>query len=184
MGAPLGQIDRGALSDYLELGYVPSPATMWSNVRKVLPGHRVRFPGGEAYPFAELPLPGTSPKKPSRIAVRARLEEAVKRALRGSQPAALVSSGLESAALVALMTRQAGRVRTFAVAVESDEEIEAARRIAHRFRSDHHEMRISLRPAEEVPKTLAACGEPFADAGLVLLCAALEAISRESSALL
>src|SRR5438105_8004888 len=28
MGAPLGQIDRGALSDYLELGYVPSPATM------------------------------------------------------------------------------------------------------------------------------------------------------------
>ena len=42
-GGPRGQIDRSALSDYLELGYVPAPATAWSGVRKVPPGHLLRF---------------------------------------------------------------------------------------------------------------------------------------------
>ena len=41
--APRGQIDRAALSDYLELGYVPAPATTWSAVRKVPSGHLVRW---------------------------------------------------------------------------------------------------------------------------------------------
>src|SRR5207248_6580639 len=112
--APLGQIDRGALSDYLELGYVPSPRSMWSNARKVPPGHLLRFKGNglpEIEPFAEQPLPGMAAKRPSRIAVRARLEAAVKRALHASR-SALLEPSLDSAALVALMTRQAGRIRT------------------------------------------------------------------------
>src|SRR5512140_380975 len=38
-GAPLGQLERGALSDYLELGYVPAPGSIWSGVRKLPAGH-------------------------------------------------------------------------------------------------------------------------------------------------
>ncbi len=119
MGARLGQIDRDALSDYLELGYVPAPATIWTGVRKLPAGHFARFgPAGlvELRPALELPQPGSSAKRPSRIAVRARLEQAVKRALSsGETPAALLSPDVDSGALVALMTRQAGRVRTFSV---------------------------------------------------------------------
>ncbi len=188
LGAPLGQIDRDALSDYLELGYVPAPATMWTGVRKLPAGHFARFgPGGlvELRRYLELAQPGSSAKRPSRIAVRARLEETVKRALSGGEtPAALLSADVDSGALVALMTRQAGRVRTFSVSFGSDDELAAARRIAHRFRSDHHELRLSLAPADEVPSVLSACGEPYGDASVVLLSAALRAIARECQSLL
>src|SRR5205814_7844505 len=41
--APRGQIDRGALSDFLELGYVPAPSSVWSGVQKLPAGHLLRF---------------------------------------------------------------------------------------------------------------------------------------------
>src|SRR5205085_1414015 len=164
----------------------PSPGSMWSNARKVPPGHLLRFKGNglpEIEPFAEQPLPGMAAKRPSRIAVRARLEAAVKRALHASR-SALLGPSLDSAALVALMTRQAGRIRTFSVGFGDGADLETARRIAHRFRSHHHELRVALKPREDAAQALAACGEPLADAGLVLLTAAMREISRESKDLL
>ena len=136
--APRGQLERGALSDYLELGYIPAPATAWSAVRKVPPGHLLSFDakGPELRRWFETPVPGSG-NKPSRIAVRARLEEAVRRRLAGD-PWTLLSGGLDSSALVALMTRLSGRVRTYAAG--SDEDLELARRIAQRFRTEHHEL--------------------------------------------
>ncbi len=129
-GAPLGQIDRAALSDFLELGYVPAPASVWSGLRKLAAGHLLRFDekGAELRRWSDLPAPGGSSRKPSRIAVRARLEQAVRRRLEGN-PGSLLSGGLESSALVALMTRLSGRVRTYTTGTEQD--LEAARRIAH-----------------------------------------------------
>ena len=165
--APRGLLERGALSDYLELGYIPAPLTAWSGVRKVPPGHLLRFgdQGAELKRWFETPVPGSG-KKPSRISVRARLEQAVRRRLEGG-PAVLLSGGLDSSALVGLMTRLSGRVRTYAAG--SEEELELARRIAQRFRTDHHEIRVEHRPEEELPALIAAAGEPFADPGLLAM---------------
>src|SRR5207253_340417 len=60
-GAPRGAIDRGALSDYLELGFIPAPATTWSGVRKVPPGHLVRrrAAGAARRPWSESPVRGS-----------------------------------------------------------------------------------------------------------------------------
>lgn len=170
-GAPRGQLDRAALSDYLELGYIPSPATAWSAVRKVPPGHLLRFGprGTELRRWFETPVPGSG-RAPSRIAVRARLEEAVRRRLAGA-PATMLSGGLDSSALVALMTRLSGRVRTYAAG--SDDDLEHARKIANRFRSEHHEIRITHHPAEELPALISEAGEPFADPGLLAMAALL-----------
>ncbi len=172
---PRGHLERGALSDYLELGYVPAPATVWSNVQKVPAGHLVRISeqGTILHRWFETPVPGSG-KKPSRIAVRARLEQAVRRRL-GGNPAALLSGGLDSSALVALMTRLSGRVRTYAAG--SEEERELARRIAQRFRSEHHEIEVRHRPAEDLPALLARAGEPFADPGLLAMAALLREVS-------
>ncbi|HYS11568.1 MAG TPA: asparagine synthase-related protein [Myxococcales bacterium] len=170
-GAPRGQLDRDALSDYLELGYIPSPGTPWSGVRKLPPGHLLRFgkKGVELKRWFEMPVPGSG-RPPSRIVVRARLEEAVRRRLAG-EPATMLSGGLDSSALVALMTRLSGKVRTYAAG--SEEELELARKIATRFRSDHHELRITHRPAEELPALIAEAGEPFADPALLAMAALL-----------
>src|SRR5207248_6928915 len=145
----------------------PAPATTWSGVRKVPPGHLLRFgPGGvEVRRWFEMPVPGSG-RPPSRIAVRARLEEAVRRRLAGG-PATMLSGGLDSSALVALMTRLSGRVRTYAAG--TDEDLELARRIAERFRSEHHELRVVHRPAEDLPALIAEAGEPFADPALLAM---------------
>ncbi|HZX95142.1 MAG TPA: asparagine synthase-related protein, partial [Myxococcales bacterium] len=174
-GAPLGQIDRGALSDFLELGYVPAPASIWSGVRKLPAGHLLRFDakGAEVRRWSDLPTPGGSLRKPSRIAVRARLEQAVQRRLAG-RPSALLSGGLESSALVALMTRLSGKVSTYTTG--SEEDLAAARRIAQRFRTDHHEVAIAVPPAELLPGLVIASSEPFADPALPPLAALLRQV--------
>jgi len=166
-GAPRGHIDRSALSDYLELGYIPAPATTWSGVRKLPPGSAVRVSrsGVEQRRWFETPVPGSG-KRPSRIAVRARLEQAVRRRM-ADRPATLLSGGLDSSVLVALMTRLSGKVRTYAAG--NEEELELARRIADRFRTDHHELRVVHRPAEQLPALIAAAGEPFADPALLAM---------------
>src|SRR5207248_3361378 len=127
--------------------------------------------------------PGKARKAPVADGGRAPVEGGVKRALHASR-SALLEPSLDSAALVALMTRQAGRIRTFSVGFGDGADLETARRIAHRFRSHHHELRVALKPREDAAQALAACGEPLADAGLVLLAAALREISRESKDLL
>ena len=166
-GAPRGQMDRGALSDYLELGYIPAPGTTWSSVRKVPPGHLVRVSakGAEQRRWFETPVPGSG-RKPSRIAVRARLEQAVRRRM-ADRPAILLSGGLDSSVLVGLLTRLSGRVRTYAAGGEED--LELARRIAERFRTEHHELRVVHRPVEDLPALIAAAGEPFADPALLAM---------------
>ena len=65
------------------------------------------------------------------------------------------------------MTRLSGRVRTYAAG--SDEDLELARRIAERFRSEHHELRVVHRPAEDLPALIAEAGEPFADPALLAM---------------
>jgi len=42
-------------------------------------------------------------------------------------------------------------------------------RIAERFRSEHHELRVVHRPAEDLPALIAEAGEPFADPALLAM---------------
>jgi asparagine synthase (glutamine-hydrolysing) len=169
-GAPLGLLDRDALSDYLELLYVPAPASVWTGVRKLPAGHLLRAggPGVEVRRWFELPAPGSTGARPSRIAVRARLEEAV-RATEATGAAVLLRGDLPSSALLALLTRRHGKMRSF-----TPEADPLAHRIAERFRSQHAELFVDA--LEEVPGALAASPEPLGDAQLPLLCAALRAI--------
>ena len=167
-GAPLGQLERGALSDYLELLYVPAPASIWSGVRKLPAGHLLRAGehGVEVRRWFEVPAPGSVEARPSRIAVRARLEEAVRA---GAPATVLLPGDLPSSALLALLTRRQGKVRSF-----TPDPDPLARRIAERFRSEHREALVHA--LDEVPAVLAASSEPLGDAQLPVLSAALRAI--------
>ena len=172
LGAPPGQIDRDALSDYLELLYVPAPASIWSGFRKLPAGHLLRAGelGVEVRRWFELPVPGSGEKRPSRIAVRARLEQVA----RNADPAAcvLLSGDLGSSALLGLMTRKHGRVRSFG---EPDP---LARRVAERFRSAHAEAAATA--IDEMPEALAVLAEPLGDPALVEMAARLKAAACPS----
>jgi asparagine synthase (glutamine-hydrolysing) len=170
-GAPLGQIDRGALSDYLELLYVPAPATVWSGMRKLPAGHLLRAgeQGVEVRRWFELPAPGSSTVRPSRIAVRARLEEAVG-ANSGTGASLLLTGDLPSLALLALTTRKRGRVRSFTPGADP-----LAHRMAERFRSEHRTAKVAA--LDELHKILEPAPEPLGDARALLLAASLRAMA-------
>jgi asparagine synthase (glutamine-hydrolysing) len=182
-GVDVGDVDRGALSDYLELLYVPAPHTVFSRVNKLAAGHLLLADrrGVETRPYYEPPTPGSTTKAPSPADVRRSLEEAVHLQLRSDVPiAALLSGGLDSSAVVALMARELGPgVQTFSVGFGGeDDELPFAKLVADRYRTDHHEILVTDRLTDQVEQAFAAYSEPFGDSSSVPTVTVARAVAR------
>jgi asparagine synthase (glutamine-hydrolysing) len=80
---------------------------------------------------------------------------------------AFLSGGIDSATVVALMAEASSEpVKTFSIGFRSDSlnELPAARRVAERFATDHHELIVEPKAIDIIPKVIDHHGEPFADA--------------------
>jgi asparagine synthase (glutamine-hydrolysing) len=78
----------------------------------------------------------------------------------------LLSGGIDSSALTALAAQESSRpVSTFSIGFEeqSFDELDAARTIATRYQTDHHELVVRPDAAELLPRLVEAFDEPFAD---------------------
>jgi asparagine synthase (glutamine-hydrolysing) len=189
-GAPLGALDRDALSDYLELLYIPAPRTICAGARKLAAGHYLVCDarGSELRRYYAPPAPGSAEGlAPTATQLRAQLAEAVSLRLRSDVPiAALLSGGIDSSAVVALMAQELGPgVRTFAVGFgEADDELPYARAVAAKFRTEHRELILRDDVAAQTAEALAAYGEPFGDSSAVPAVAVCKAVAREAKVVL
>jgi asparagine synthase (glutamine-hydrolysing) len=145
--------DRQALVDYLAYRYVPAPLTFFRGIRKLLSGSYALWRNGrleEKRYF--LPPDGATrpdrrqPADASQVFLTA-LDEAVRVRLVSDVPfGAFLSGGLDSSAVVALMSRHCTRpVNTFSVgfAEAAYSELPYARMIVERFGTAHHELVVS-----------------------------------------
>jgi asparagine synthase (glutamine-hydrolysing) len=106
---------------FLQYRYTPAPLTAWTGVRKLAPGARLIVENGEAReerwwrPAPVEPLTGMTPDDAvDKLAEM--FETSVKRQLVSDVPLGLLlSGGLDSALLLALMNRQGGDRKTFTV---------------------------------------------------------------------
>jgi asparagine synthase (glutamine-hydrolysing) len=147
------RIDREALWDYFAYRYVPAPATLLQGIRKLMPGSYLVFERGKLTETAYfVPDDGGPSPAPGAIAdpVGAFLElldEAVRIRMISDVPfGAFLSGGLDSSAVVAMMSRHSAHpVKTFSVgfAEEPYSETSYARAIAEQFHTDHHELIVS-----------------------------------------
>ena len=148
-------LDYEAIEAFLTLGYVPGPATPLQAVKKLPPGHRLVVEGGRVRieRYWSFPEPAVAARPGSLDAYAAGLidvlEESVEARLMGDVPlGAMLSGGLDSSLIVALMARKLpGPVKTFAVGfAEAGEgnELGAARFVADEFGTDHHEIELSF----------------------------------------
>jgi len=152
------ELDEEALELYLAFRYVPSPRTLFRNIRKLAPGRMLQvrlLPDGRgARPQGDRPfrtlLPALPEPRPEAEVVeelRGLLAAAVERQLVADVPVGLfLSGGLDSASLCALSSRcsPTGR-RSFTVGFEQDDglsEIGRAGRVAEHFATDHHTIRV------------------------------------------
>ncbi|MEO8603111.1 MAG: asparagine synthase (glutamine-hydrolyzing) [bacterium] len=142
-------IDPVGLDLYLTFQFVPSPRTMFAAVQKVPPGHQVIVEGHTVRieRFTDT-APQPSPNADEAAAVeelQRHLRAAVERQMVSDVPlGALLSGGIDSATVVAIMREVSGRrVQTFTVGFAggfANDELAAARRTAALLGTEHHEV--------------------------------------------
>jgi len=164
--------DDQALADFLAFRCVPHPATAWRGAAKLPPAHVLVAQGGRIstqryWRLAPGPERGPSLDEAAEE-LAPLLAAAVRRRLMADVPlGALLSGGVDSAAVVALMAREgAGRVSTFSMGFDDPayDETSDARRVARLFDTDHSERIVRPDALELLDRVLAHHGEPFADA--------------------
>jgi asparagine synthase (glutamine-hydrolysing) len=167
--------DPEGISLYLTYGYVPSPVSAFQGLCKLPPAHYLTCRDGEVKVVRYWRLRrDTKQHRPEAEwceEIRARLEEAVRLRLISDVPlGAFLSGGIDSSAVVAMMSRAAGgAIKTFSIGFDQPEydELAYARRIAERFATDHHELVVRPDAVAVLPKLTWHYDEPFGDSSAV-----------------
>jgi asparagine synthase (glutamine-hydrolysing) len=169
---PKPVINLKALNDYLSFGYVPDPETIFAGVKKLAPGHILIAHKGavSTQRYWELPWPDHSnvPREEECCErIYELLQEAVKLRLVSEVPlGALLSGGLDSSTVVALMSRLMNRpVKTFSIgfAEQDFSELSYARMVAERFQTEHHELIVRPQATDLAERLMGHFDEPFGD---------------------
>lgn len=145
--------NRAALSPYLQYRYVPAPATLFTGIRKLMPGGYLVWDAGRAtekryFLPADGALPVAAPVPSDPVgSFLEKLEEAVRIRMIADVPfGAFLSGGLDSSAVVALMARSSSLpVKTYSVGFgeAAYSELAYAKVVAELFRTEHHELTVS-----------------------------------------
>ena len=186
------RLDHQALGDFLSLKYVPSPATMFSGIRALPPGHTLTCDPHSVRtgPYWKLSFAVNQNSQLSEEAAAEQLEwmlrESVKLHLMSDVPfGAFLSGGVDSSTIVALMSQLLSRpVKTFSVGFEGNgaifSELPYARLVSQRYKTDHHE--ILLKPgdiADLAEKIIWHLDQPIADNACVANYMVAELASRD-----
>ncbi len=174
---PSLSLDLQALNEYLSLLYIPAPASIYREVRKLEPGHTLLWQGGAVMsePYWRLeavePLAPLPPLPALQEEFRALLADAVRRQLVADVPLGIyLSGGLDSGAVVALARRaHNGPLRTFSIGFDdpSYDETAQARLTAQRFETEHVETIVRPDAAGVAHNLAAQFDEPFADSSAI-----------------
>jgi asparagine synthase (glutamine-hydrolysing) len=169
------EIQPEALDYYLSFMCIPAPLTAYRAIRKLEPGHWLRWRRGEIETQRYWQPDFTKKLDISEEEAGERtveiLREAVKVRLMSEVPlGAFLSGGIDSSAVVALMSQESGeRVKTFSIGFDEQDfsELHHARRIAEHIGADHHEFIVRPDAVEVLPLLVEHYGEPYADSSAV-----------------
>ncbi|MCU1378809.1 MAG: Asparagine synthase, glutamine-hydrolyzing [Acidimicrobiales bacterium] len=170
------ELNPDALVRLLALKYVPAPRTLFEGVQALPPGHLLtcdsRGPVQRRWwQLSYLPETGEGRSEEELVLRLADLlDDAVRSHLVSDVPfGALLSGGLDSSTVVALMARHlANPVKTFAVGYGGDDaslsELPYARLVAERYGTDHHELVMTASDLiEQLPRLVWHLDQPIVD---------------------
>jgi len=169
------EIEPVSIDQYLTFGYIPSPRTIYKGIMKLPPAHTLLLRGGEVTIKRYWDLDYSkkiiiSEEDASNELIRL-LEDAVKIRLYSDVPlGAFLSGGIDSSAIVALMSRiGSGAVKTFSIGFteKAYDELKFARMVAERFNTDHNELIVKPDALKVLPLLVERYGEPYADSSCV-----------------
>jgi asparagine synthase (glutamine-hydrolysing) len=169
------EADLESIHHYLTYGYVPTPRSAFRGFRKLPPAHylvardgRVRV---EPYWRLSFTPKTTRDGRALHEELRARLREAVRLRMIADVPlGAFLSGGVDSSAVVALMSQLSSRpVKTFSIGFEDQayNELPFARKVAERYGTDHHEFVVKPDAVAILPELVWHYNEPYADSSAI-----------------
>ncbi len=193
-------INERALATYFQLGYVPTPYSIYQGIQKVTPGCMVSINKKRevkqiiywALNTSE-DISTTSKRGHSHQAelnqCHQLLQESVRCRMVTDVPiGAFLSGGIDSSLVVALMQYHSDTpIKTFTIGFSESAYNEAmhARKIAQYLKTDHHEWILSAQDALAIiPKLANGYDEPFADASQIPTYAVAHLASQDVSVIL
>ncbi|MBP7055348.1 MAG: asparagine synthase (glutamine-hydrolyzing) [Candidatus Omnitrophica bacterium] len=174
-GAVSAGINPISLNYYMALGYVPSPMTIYKDILKLPPAHSLILKAGKVsikrYWELDYSKKIEISEEDAASEVIRLLREAVNIRLRSDVPlGAFLSGGIDSSAIVAMMSRESGsRIKTFSIGFEDKafNELCYARAIASRFSTEHNEFIVKPDALKILPLLVERYGEPYADSSCI-----------------
>ena len=167
------RLDPQALEDYLALGYVPDPKSIYCGIFKLSPGHWLSWHAGEPEPvprqYWDVPfnLAADMPADEAAAQLHRLLDRAVAGQMIADVPlGAFLSGGVDSSAVVASMSRASHQpVRTCSIGFDRGgfDETVYARRVAEHLHTQHFERRVSADDYDLLDTLATVYDEPFSD---------------------
>ena len=164
------RLDFSALNNYLTFEYIPSPCSIFKDIRKLEPGYWLSWQDGkiECKHYWEL-KPQERPFSDDSAGERLTelLEDSVRLRLVSDVPlGAFLSGGVDSSIIVSLMARCMNQpVKTFSIGFKesSYNELLYARAVAKKYNTEHHEFIVEARALDLTEKLVKQLDEPFGD---------------------
>lgn len=172
-------IDPQALEQYLALGYVPAPLSMFAGIGKLpVASYLLINDAGisqQQYWQPDFSQPQQRTEQQWVQAIRSQLEQSVEMQMVSDVPiGAFLSGGVDSSAVVALMSRHSkGPVKTYAIGFDTGDagafynELPYAKAVASQFGTEHHEILVKPDVVSLLPKLLWHLDEPVADSAFI-----------------
>ncbi len=169
------EVDLRAIDNYLSYLCVPAPQTAFKQIRKLEPGHWLRWRNGEIE-TKRYWLPDFSNK--IKITEIEAIEETT-RILRESTRlrmisevplGAFLSGGVDSSVVVALMAQASSApVKTFSIGFEEQDfsELKYAKRVAEYVGAEYNEFIVRPNALDVIPTLVEHYGEPYADSSAI-----------------
>lgn len=163
------RVDPAGVDSYLANGSIAAPLTIVDGIKQLLPGHYLQVSANEIsdVEFALSEREAVTGDRDAAVArLRAELEESVRLHLVSDVPLGVfLSGGIDSSALVALMSRDQ-TPQTFSVVFDEPTFSEApfSREVAERFQTNHREIRLTENQLIELlPAAIAVIDQPTMD---------------------
>jgi asparagine synthase (glutamine-hydrolysing) len=179
-GGVARDIDPQSVYSFFALGYTPRPRTLFAEIQKVQPGTSLFVTDGGTTVSQRRywSLPSTLPGEVDHMAsaqrvsnrVRELLERSVERRLMADVPVgSFLSGGLDSSAVVGLLSQHVEDLRTFSVGFQGGEydESDEAQFVADHFGTDHTTVEVDLSAMDVFGDAVRQYGEPLADPAIL-----------------
>ena len=167
-------INNKAVNQYLHLGYIPAPGSIYNEVKKLEPGHFGKHANGNFSinawwkPEERIASKTIDNENEALTQLQSIAESAVSQCLISDVPfGTFLSGGVDSSLVTAIAQKHSAKpINTFSIAFSDSKFNEAgyAKKVANYLNTNHHEFEVTEKDALNwIPHLTDIYDEPFAD---------------------